>query len=578
MPNTEIYIFFFTFTRPLAQFFITNVNGIDADKGTFAACISYKLSWCESNEHVLNALAETAGSTCWAEDHFLWKPQCRLSNLVEEDAGPVESWSITTDDLSTQVLPGDPRILSNLVWVHQHVRVSGTFKECFSSRMAAEQWNFPFDMEQLHISFISTLDVSYAVLKFSQLETSGIVPGGFVSDTYSMHTPRLIGFDSDWGEGNVPFLSSEHESPTGDRHCSAHIAMVITRKNGVMWKAVVPQVFLVLASFSAYAFEDDATFARVVLLLMLFLAWSLCRVATVSGLPKTPHTTAIDMCQYGVLSQLALALLGVCIVASLHTYENFARRHGADPTKANLACFFVLVFYAFWVLLFMSIHSSHLTAKRDGALKEHSSKFEAFMRGCKRNVMDASQYGSSEELQSCGDVRNRLRKVMTDNKAERPEPLVVGSIVDGLWEEKCGGRVVAIAHKAFDVQLHSDGFAEGPKKNLARSDLKSVGYNVPQLPPSVVVEVFEDPQAYQRLPLGCTVEASYEQSGNFFKGRIAYSHSPNTAKMWVQSYDIWFDSGCYERNVLCDHIIVQGTLPSLGHLKGCVFSQNQVLG
>jgi len=162
------------------------------------------------------------------DSQFLWKPQCQLANIKEQNAYG-EFWAISTEDFSTPLLPGDSRVQTGTLWLHQHVDVCEIFNEHLGPLLAKAQWQFPFDMEQLHLTFTSRWCYNNVVLKFSQLETSDISVDGFMSSTYDMHKPRLIDFDSDWGDGNLSFLSREHELPM--------FAMVITRKSGVLWKS-----------------------------------------------------------------------------------------------------------------------------------------------------------------------------------------------------------------------------------------------------------------------------------------------------------------------------------------------------
>jgi hypothetical protein len=466
----------------------------------------------------------------------------------------------------------------------QHVCVRGTFQD-HATQTSVEKGQFPFDFQQLHIVFSSKWDYHHVVLKFSQWETSGISPTGLVSETFSMESPRLIGFDSDWGDGNLPFLSNGHALHTREMYCSVYIGMVLTRKSGVMVHIVMPQIFLVLASFSVYAVDRHNILTRVLIVLLLVTVWALCRLATMSMLAKSCRTTTtIDVCQYGVMVFLGFALICVCIVASMHTYGHFAKEHGINPDDVNLGCFAALVFLACWLLLFAFIHNGHIITKRQEAIRDFSLTFRRFMKGCKKDLKlgqreDAERGSRPVKYESTHDIRSALRISIADSSAiKRPEPLTVGSIVDVQWEKAaCGGRVVSLHETVCDVQLHDDGTEKGPQLHVRRSDLRSAGYTVPDKPAGIFVDIFGDPARYKNLPVGCLVEANYRKSGTFFKGRIAYSHPEN--HVYHQSYDIWFDSGVYERKVPCEHIVVLSKAPSsLGRLEGCVFSQQQTLG
>ena len=296
----------------LTQFFVWRVSDLNPVAQTFSVLINLQVSFQETDPAFKNAILSTTAEEAngiksvfrkpgWKRGDFPWVPAVRVFNCIEEKQHE-EWWRVTTGDFSKSLWPGEDRTLfdqnAEQVWVHHNMRLQLVLEECW------ELQNFPFDLQQLHItlttqhpyshsSFWKNMDThkdyglpKTAVMRFSQRQASSVSNTGFVSQTYAMHPPRLIAYDSDWTVNDLPLLSRASESRTGCQYSRLHIALVIERHSGyVMWNVVSMHSLILASSLSAYAIAPAEVANRTNVPITLILAAAAFKLVTTSMLP-----------------------------------------------------------------------------------------------------------------------------------------------------------------------------------------------------------------------------------------------------------------------------------------------------
>jgi|LauGreDrversion4_1035100.scaffolds.fasta_scaffold51869_1 hypothetical protein len=345
------------------QFFVWKVSHISSVEQTFQCRFNLRASYAEEAVK----LNRTEVMTQWDASCFTFKPQLRFTSLLEEVSEREEWWRVTGDNFAKEVSPADLGDLSDKVWVHQNMRISGLFEEKFELR------SFPLDLQFLHISITSSWDTSQLALRFSELQRSSVSANASISQLFDMHKPRLLAFDSgQWVHGqDLALLSMPEESRTGVRYCRAHIALTLKRHaTYYVWNIGTMQLLICLAGYSTFAIEPEAVSDRLANIITLILASAAFKFVTTSMLPETPYVTIIDELNYFVLAQQAFILLFVSV---------FAR---AGLTAQSVDDVFALAMVASlggFLLLYL-IRVFHAHSKRERLLEAINEAYERYYR------------------------------------------------------------------------------------------------------------------------------------------------------------------------------------------------------
>lgn len=298
------------------QFFVWKVSNINTATQTFDALFNLRASF-EEESSKLDQSANPSSNTDpsrWTATDFPWKPQLRFFNMQHEYKDEREEWwRVTSDKTSRDELPksspDDSFSQPRRVWVHQHMRVRGTFEE------RLELQDFPIDLQLLHITVTSSWDHQTALLKWADFDTSAISVNASVSQVFEMGPPRLIDYSSDWdGDVDLPLLSLPHESRTQARYCRAHIGLVMARNSSYyVYNILCVQMVICVSNFSVFFVPLDDGASRIDVMLTLILASAAFKFVTTSMLPETHYLTMLDQFGVSVLVQQMLILVAVCV-------------------------------------------------------------------------------------------------------------------------------------------------------------------------------------------------------------------------------------------------------------------------
>ena len=347
------------------QFFVWKVTKISTIEQSFDCRLNVRASFLEDASEI----KFDDNVRQWTRDAFTWTPQLRFSNLLQDIHEREEWWRVAIgeeEDSLQWLSPADSAKVAGSntrVWVHQNLRVTGTFEELFELR------HFPLDLQQLHVTITSSWDTKQCALRFSDVQRSTVSSRASVSQLFRMHAPRMIDYDSDWrADKDLPLLSNAVESRTGARYCRAHIALVMTRQhNYYVWNILTMQMLIVIANFSVFAIDPESIADRLGLIITLILASAAFKFVTTSMLPETPYITIIDEFSYFVLLQQA-AFLAAIVLMSRAGWNTYAEDDA-------LAVTMLATFGAF--IIFYIVRFAWLLHTRAAKVKEAEATFAA---------------------------------------------------------------------------------------------------------------------------------------------------------------------------------------------------------
>lgn len=275
------------------SFFVWNVNEIDIINQSFNVKFNLYASW---DEDVSNMNLLDNDEAHWSKEHFNWDPQLRIMNCKETDLCECSYsvFKLQTKKGSKPIINRGEYIKPSQLSQHTAVRacfqqkIQGTFNESFELK------NFPFDLQHLHIGITSKWDHHAVALTFDKTKPTRVSSQALQSQTWSLSSPRLMSYNSDWDLDSLPLLSQSIDSATGARYSRAYLALTVSRRpNWVLWNVMTIMTLVGFFTFATYALDPSELGDRQSCVLTLVLTTVAFKYVTMNMMPEISYVTMV---------------------------------------------------------------------------------------------------------------------------------------------------------------------------------------------------------------------------------------------------------------------------------------------
>jgi len=306
--------------------FISRVTEINTRETSFQVFFTLSASWIETEpkKNILHENIEN-GQKSWKLANFVWHPQLRFLNSIDEDEGFEDEWfrvvPESSDDkpgISRGSLPEYKQSFTEKYEGNENMRVTHYMKKKLTLAEYFELENFPVDMQSLHIQVSTSWDCHNVLLSFCDKNPSFYEPKALDSQEFELHPPRLISYNHDCNNDDLPLLSSADHSITGVRYSRAYIALTLTR-NPMYYILNISFMLTILGSlsFTLFSTKVDDTVDRLGNLFTLVLAMVAYKLVLANNLPAIAYLTKLDIFTMFSIGNQFLIGAGMAIVYSL---------------------------------------------------------------------------------------------------------------------------------------------------------------------------------------------------------------------------------------------------------------------
>jgi len=261
--------------------------------------------------------------------------------MIEEDDAARETWFRVSGG-DKQMWWDDHRESNSPMRVTEFIRMRVLLSEEMELR------SFPYDAQSLHLHISSTWDCNNVLLSFSKEKPCAMNPDALHSQEFSIQQLRLIAFDTDWKEGDLPLLSDASQSATGARYSRAYLALMVTRRPGYyLWNVFFMVFVLGSLSFTAYAVPAGEVADRLSVLLTLVLSVVAFKYVLAQALPAISYLTMLDKYNIAAVATMFIIAISVSVIPNLGLEDDDLLR---VDRAAAIVCGVLWLFANLWFL------------------------------------------------------------------------------------------------------------------------------------------------------------------------------------------------------------------------------------
>lgn len=353
-------------------FYLWRVHNVDTVSQSFKVDITFNASWIEDNVKV-NITPSLDESPDWTSKDFLWHPQIHFRNVIEEDDLVNDEWFHVTHGGSRVSKQYWQDNIEQLMDSDQAIRVTHHIRKKFTLSETFELQNFPFDLQPLHIHIGTSWDVNNVLLRFSDTIPSAIDQNPFDSQEWELSAPRLIDYNMECKDDDLPLLSLSEQSVSGVRYSRAYVALMVKRKpQSYLWNIYVMLLILGSLTFTVFSVSPDDTGDRLGILLTLVLALVAFKLVLAQFLPSISYLTMLDV--YTLASTMLMFFISMFASILPHVIMDADALFIADKVILVMSAIMWIIVNLWFIVKMMK-----LTWDRESKIKDINASFKRYL-------------------------------------------------------------------------------------------------------------------------------------------------------------------------------------------------------